>query len=187
MAADIVGSSGFSEFTWPFLEEVRCGSSNYGYTTTGFLNSTGCAGFFDTQTCALYDGDKSVPPDVDYFAWPDRWFAKDIIDTINSGVHIINHLGDGDYAQGLGINTATYDLSKKLTNTDYFFAYSQSCMSGGFDNPGCFAQGITAGAGAGAVGAVMNARNGWFIYGGSLDSPSQRFNRMFWDTFWAVE
>jgi hypothetical protein len=74
-----------------------------------------------------------------------------------------------------------------LTNTDYFFAYSQGCMAGGFD------QGHSGNSEAisehfvytehGAFAVIMNARYGWYSPG-TTHGPSQYFDYEFFDAIY---
>ncbi len=75
--------------------------------------------------------------------------------------------------------TLTYPPMASLHHDRYFFAYSQGCMAGWFDEPDCFAEVITT-MEKGAFAVIMNARYGWGS-NNSTDGPSQRFNRYFWD------
>ncbi|MDD5454762.1 MAG: C25 family cysteine peptidase [Candidatus Ratteibacteria bacterium] len=150
-----------------YMEEIRLGSDANGYTTIGFENSL-YADFFDTYT--LYD---------DYYNYIS---TQDLIDAFNSGAHIINHLGHGEWCcMCYYIPFCTYEL-QSLTNTDYSFVYSQTCEAGRFDDySDCFAEVVTT-MQYGAFAAIMNARYGWYDPGGT-DGASQCYHREFWDAF----
>ena len=186
MLGEQLGFGEPSEYATESMEQIRLGSNADGYTTMGFKNSN-----FETHT--LYEDINDCPPNWYY---PPGWDRSKLIDIMNSGVHILNHLGHANYIYDMKLyspNTLGYhpsDLSS-LTNTDYFFVYSQGCMSGGFDDPvdpdynpngdRCFAEAITT-MDKGAFAVVMNAREGWGAWN-STDSASQRYNRHFWDAF----
>jgi len=91
---------------------------------------------------------------------------------------MFNHLGHG--YPWYDMKLENYDLSS-LTNTDYFFVYSQACYPGAFNfqNPHCFAEAITS-MEHGAFAVIMNSHFGLGA-SYSTDGPSQRFDREFWD------
>jgi hypothetical protein len=95
---------------------------------------------------------------------------------MNSGVHVLNHLGHANFTYDMKLITG--DLPA-LTNTDYFFLYSQGCDPGGFDAAQCFGEVITTMA-HGAFAAVLNAREG-LSRSNSTAGPSQYYDREFWD------
>ncbi|MBN2269586.1 MAG: hypothetical protein JXN61_03175 [Sedimentisphaerales bacterium] len=173
MVGEYLGFGGVSDYAKDSLEQIRLGGDYDGYFTYGFenhpqpnfwgFNTVGCLP--DNPTCCwpLYDKD---------YDWPE----EDLICLMNEGIHIFNHLGHANFTYSMKLDTS--DLSR-LTNTDYFFIYSQSCQPGGFDTPDCFAEVITS-MEHGAFAVVMNARYG---YGTSYstDGPSHRYARQFWD------
>ncbi|MDP8247207.1 MAG: C25 family cysteine peptidase [Candidatus Tritonobacter lacicola] len=157
MVGEHLGFGGDSEYAKPSMEEIRLGSSAHGYVTKGFAEDA----FFETSK--LYDQDGT-------------WAKSQLISIINEGIHVLNHLGHAGYTYDMKLNTS--DLPS-LTNTDYFFAYSQGCMPGGFDTSNCFAEVVTT-MEHGAFAAVLNARYGWGTYN-STAGPSQYYDREFWD------
>ena len=157
LVGEHLGFGGDSEYAKPSMEEIRIGSSAHGYTTKGFAEDE----FFQTST--LYDADGT-------------WSKSQLISIINSGAHILNHLGHANYTYDMKLYTS--DLSS-LTNTDYFFGYSQGCNPGGFDTSNCFAEVVTT-MEHGAFAVVLNARYGWGTYN-STAGPSQYYDREFWD------
>ena len=66
-----------------------------------------------------------------------------------------------------------------LTNTDYFFIYSDGCEAGWFDGKDCVAEAFTTGSAYGAFAVIMNARTGWAM--GRVATTAARFHRWFWD------
>ncbi len=157
----------------PYMEQIRLGGDYDGYFTCGFENHLQTH-FIDFNTVGCLPGSPSC-------CWPlydkdSTWEISKLLDLMNGGIHIFNHLGHANYTSDMKLDTS--DLSI-LTNTDYFFVYSQGCMPGGFDTSNCFTEVITS-MEHGAFAAVMNARFGWYRNDGT-DGPSQRFNRQFWD------
>jgi hypothetical protein len=158
MLGEYLGFGGISDYAGPMMDQCVDGSSADGYTTVGIPS--------DRFTIArLYDENG-------------EWTASQWASYVNSGQHILNHLGHGntDYA----MKTYNSDVLSLLTNTDLCFIYSQTCLAGHFDGTECWAETITIKTNYGAFAAVMNARYGWGS-GYSTDGPSQRFNREFWD------
>ena len=110
----------------------------------------------------------------------DIWPKETMFDFLNNDTHIVNHLGHAWYDMNLKLKI---DDVCSLTNNDYFFVYSQGCMSGGFDNPegyDCIAEYFTVKTNHGAFAGIWNARNGWYQEYGT-DGSSQRYHRQFWD------
>lgn len=158
MVGEHLGFGGVAEYAKPSMEEIRLGSSAHGYTTVGFVSSP-----FFSNLPTLYDADGT-------------WSKSQLISAMNSGSQVFNHLGHANYTYDMKLYTS--DLTS-LTNTNYFFAYSQGCMPGGFDTSNCFAEVITT-MEHGAFAVVMNARYGWGMYN-STAGPSQYYDREFWD------
>jgi hypothetical protein len=151
--------------TWggDYMDELINGSSANGYNTTGIPS--------DEYTIdKLYDRD-----------WPGHdWPKEEIINRINDNVHIINHLGHSAYNYNMKMESSDADA---LTNTRYFFAYSQGCDNGGFDNPfgtDCIAEHFTVKTDHGAFAVIANARYGWGETGGT-DGANQCYHREFID------
>lgn len=158
MLGEHLGFGGVSEYATQSMEEIRLGSCAHDYCTDGFAASD----FFAVST--LYDGPN--------YTWP----KNDLVAIMNSGVHILNHLGHANYTYDMKLSTS--DLPS-LSNVDPFFLYSQGCMPGGFDTADCFGEVLTT-MEKGAFAAVLNARYGWGQYS-STAGPSQYYNREFWD------
>ncbi|MHC4498975.1 MAG: C25 family cysteine peptidase, partial [Planctomycetota bacterium] len=176
MVGEWLGFGGVAEYAKDAMEQIRLGGEYDGYFTCGFENH-GQPKFIDfiTVDCLpedpcccwpLYDADH------EYNDWP----KSDLLCLMSGGVHVFNHLGHANYTYAMKLYTS--DLAS-LTNTDYFFIYSQGCMPGGFDTTNCFAEVITS-MEEGAFAVVMNARYGWGTFN-STDGPSHRFGRQFWD------
>ncbi|MCG2712961.1 MAG: C25 family cysteine peptidase [Candidatus Omnitrophica bacterium] len=150
-----------------YMDEIKNGTSANGYTTRGMAN-TGCFSFD-----LLYDK-ISV------------WATATLVTKLNAGIHVLNHLGHASNTL-LGKTFSNTDADG-LTNTDYFFGYSQGCYSGAFDNcnsyggyetSDCILEHFVTEAN-GAFAFIGNSRYGWGSEG-STDGPSQHFHREFWD------
>ncbi len=106
------------------------------------------------------------------------WPTSEIISRINSGRHIINHLGHGYNNQAMKMYNST--VANNLTNNDLAFVYTQACLCGHFDNTDCWAEYMSIKTNHAAFALVANSRYGWGAEY-STDGPSQRYNRQFWD------
>ncbi|MFH2054926.1 MAG: C25 family cysteine peptidase [bacterium] len=155
---EYLGFGGDAEYAHMYLNEMVDGSSMHGYTTVGIPSDV-----FDIDS--LYEFN---------YNWP----QADLVAEINSGLHILNHLGHGapDYAMKL----YNSDLLSDLTNTDHCFVYSQTCSAGHMDGTTCWAETANVKIDAGAFAVIMNARYGFGEFN-STDGASQRYNREFWD------
>lgn len=161
MVGEHLGFGGVAEYANNYLDELVDGSTNHGYATTGIPSDV-----FTVDK--LYDYD-----------WPGNdWPKSELVSRINSGKHIINHLGHGspDYAMKL----YNSDVSSDITNTDLSFVYSQTCLAGHLDGTDCWAEYMNIKIDYGAFAVVMNARYGFGEFS-STDGASERFNREFWD------
>lgn len=147
--------------TWGgnYMDQMINGST-VNYNTIGIPSSV-----YNIET--LYDRD-----------WVNNdWPKSEVINQINSGSKIINHLGHSSYNYNMKLDN---DDVSSLTNSNPNFIYSQGCMAGGFDNGDCIAEYFTVKTDYAAFGVIMNARYGWGVKGGT-DGASQRFHRQFWD------
>jgi hypothetical protein len=172
MLGEYLGFGGVSEYATEMMEQIRLGGNYDNYFTYGFENHIQPY-FIDFNTQGVLPADCCWPL---YDAPGYSWSKEELICLMNGGVHIFNHLGHANYTYDMKLNTS--DLGS-LTNTDYFFVYSQGCEPGWFDLPDCFAEVLTS-MEHGAFAVIMNARYGWGTpY--STNGPSQRYNRQFWD------
>ncbi|MEM7263764.1 MAG: C25 family cysteine peptidase, partial [Planctomycetota bacterium] len=167
LTGEFLGFGGDYDFGATLSEAIRTGSTDF-IDSVGFENSP-LSEFF--QVSVLYDRDS-------------RWTARVLERQLEDGVHIVNHVGHADISNVLKFRNREIDA---LDHGDYFFAYSQSCYAGAFDNERT--DGSTADdsvvehfvtGSAGAVAFVANSRRGWASHD-VADGPSQRFNRVFWD------
>ncbi|MBI4845429.1 MAG: hypothetical protein HY810_03015 [Candidatus Omnitrophica bacterium] len=152
----------------PYMLEIQNGSSANGYTTVGMNGS----GFFNFSS--LYEQD-----------W--AWTTNNLINKMNSNIHILNHLGHANNT--VFSKTFSTTDADALTNTKYFLCFTQGCYSGAFDNRTTATSTYETldsvlehlvVASAGAFACIGNSRYGWYA-SGSTDGPSQRFHREFWD------
>jgi hypothetical protein len=175
MVGEYLGFGGVSDYATDSMEQIRTGGTFDGYYTCGFEENNQPA-FIDFNTIGNMPG---VDPccfwplyDAPGYDWPtDRLTCL-----MNGGIHVFNHLGHTNETYCMKLYTS--DLPA-LSNTDYFFVYSQGCYPGAFDTTNCFAEVLTT-MSHGAFGAIMNARYGWGM-SNSTDGPSERFARQFWD------
>jgi len=156
-----MGWEGIAEFAGNYMDEIIDGSTAYGYGTMGVPSSTYIVDY-------LYDRDSPG----------ENWPVSELIERINSGVHIINHLGHGIEKETMKLEVVP--IMYQLTNTDYCFVYSQACLVGHFDGPDCWAEYLNVKSDHGAFALITNSREGWGVHN-STDGPSQRYQREFWD------
>jgi len=162
LVGEYMGDHGIATWGGNYMDQLIDECTDDGYTTVGIPSDV-----YNIDT--LYDRD-----------WQDNnWPKSEIMNRINSGVHIINHLGHSNYEYNLKMH---YEDLYDFTNTDLCFVYSQGCMSGGFDNIyyDSIAEHFTVKIDSGAFAGIWNARYGWF-WSNSTDGDSQRFHRQFWD------
>jgi len=166
LVGENLGFGGESEWGGNCMDELKDSLYNDGYFTIGIPTIQ-----YDVDE--LYDRD-----------WPGQdWPKVEMKNRINAGKHFINHLGHG--SQGYGLKMYNSDVSS-LTNTDYCFIYSQTCLAGHFDDYECFAEYMTIKYMNAAFAIVMNARYGWGEYN-STDGPSHRFHREFVDAIYGED
>jgi hypothetical protein len=150
-------------------DEIVTGSEDYGFS------SAGIPGGFTVST--LYDRDSGT------------WSSGVIAPILNSGVHLVNHLGHTNLHSVMRLPVA--DLWR-LTNVSSggmpFICYSQGCYPASFDNRDdtgayhagdCIAEEMVTGP-EGAVAFIGNTRLGWSAPG-STCGVSQFFDRQFFD------
>jgi len=159
--------------TWggDYKDEIKDGASTHGYTTVGFPAS------WSVDT--LYERDTD-------------WNKDDLMQRINNGLHVINHLGHANLQE---VMKMSYWHVDDLTNSMYFLGYSQGCYAGSFDNRhsdgnimnfDCVVEhfvvdnNASIGNPVGAFAFIANSRYGWGVKG-STNGASQRFDRQFWD------
>ncbi|TKJ40463.1 hypothetical protein CEE37_09120 [candidate division LCP-89 bacterium B3_LCP] len=157
-------------------EEIRLGSSMWGYTTVGFPPN------FNVDV--LYDM---------YSVWSPM---DDLIPALNDGLHMVNHLGHCNVTYSMkltnGVVTDEY-LTNNGINHNFYIPYSQGCYNGSFDNRttnytysiDCIAEEFTT-IQNGAVAYLCNSRYGWGSYS-STGGPSQYYDRQYYDAIFSEE
>lgn len=162
LAGEYMGDHGIASWAGNYMDQLIDECTDDGYTTTGIPSDE-----YTIET--LYDRD-----------WPgNNWPKSEIMNRIDEGLHVINHLGHSSYDYNMKMD---YEDVYDFTNTDLCFIYSQGCMAGGFDYSyyDCFAEHATVKIEYGPFAGIWNARYGWF-WSDSTDGDSQRFHRQFWD------
>jgi hypothetical protein len=103
--------------TWggDYKNEIRYGSSSWGFTTAGVPS-----GF---STPVLYDSEAG------------SWNVSDVLPILNGGINLVNHCGHSNLYSVMRL--ATWDVAS-LTNdgvtAGFFVCYSQGCYAASFDN-----------------------------------------------------
>jgi hypothetical protein len=160
LVGEYLGNYGIASWGGNYLDQLINGSDDDGYTTVGISAN-------DYNITTLYDRD-----------WPGHdWPKSEILNRIDKGIHIINHLGHSNYYYNMKMGLSDIQSQKNEKNC---FIYSQGCMAGGFDNKDCIAEYFSVKTNYSAFAVIMNARYGWF-WSYSTDGDSQRFHREFWD------
>jgi len=157
MAGEYMGDYGIASFGGNYLDQLIDSSDADGYETVGIPPDK----YIITK---LYD---RISP----------WYATDIMNVINGGVHFINHLGHSNWEYNMKM---VIEDVESLANDKYCFIYSQGCYSGAFDYEDCIAEYHTVKTKHSAFAVIMNARYGFF-WSFSTDGDSQRYHREFWD------
>ena len=103
------------------------------------------------------------------------WTKTDLINEMDAGVQMINHLGHANQDYVMKLDSSDVDA---LTNSKLFFVYTQGCYSGAFDMGDCIAEHFTIKTTHAAFAGVLNARYGWYIPG-SANGLSQMYHRSF--------
>lgn len=111
------------------------------------------------------------------------WYASEMIARINSGFHIIDHLGHS--GPGYAMRTDTSMLVQQLENMDYCFIYAEGCSAGQFDLTDCWGEYVTTKLPSGAFGCIANCRLG--LGARSTAHPVHVFNREFWDAVYRAD
>jgi len=161
-----------------YKEEIRLGSSSWGYTTMGFPAQ------FDVDT--LYDR-----PGY-------HWSAMaELLPRLNQGPQLINHLGHANNTYALKFNGSQVtdnNMTNDGINHNYYIIYSQGCYCNSWDNrtPDFIITGSDAIAETwttiqnGAVCFIGNTRYGWGSYS-NTNGSSQYYDREFFDAIFNEE
>ena len=161
------GSLGFEATSKDYLEEIRLGTDTYRNFT----------GFEEWNTNHL---DKQINTDEKLYHQDLGPNYKDDFETsaLNDEAAIINHLDHTDVSVPLSLSN--WD---DIYNTKPFFAYSQGCLSGRYQDgaSGC-EQLICDNFERNAFGLVQNTGYG-YASGSTTDGASQHIMAYFWDYF----
>jgi hypothetical protein len=157
--------------TWggDYKDEIRYGSSNWGFTTAGVPS-----GF---STPVLYDSEAG------------SWGVNDVLSILNGGINLVNHCGHSNLYSVMRLATGNVaSLTNDGVSAGFFICYSQGCYAASFDNrdetgtiraDDCIAEELVTDA-HGAVAFIGNTRFGWDAPG-STCGVSQFFDRQFFD------
>ncbi len=151
---------GWTSWGGDYKDEVRNGSSNYGYTTIGF------PGNWNVET--LYDRNST-------------WTVPQLFAELNSGFHFVNHLGHANVEYALKASRSQItdaNLTNDGVDHTYYLVYTQGCLCGAFEQTSITEQWTTIDNGAFAF--ISNSRYGWGS-SSNTNGPSQRFDRQFFD------
>jgi len=109
------------------------------------------------------------------------WDKTELIAGINQGKSFIHHLGHSnvDYMLRLYTSDVTNQKFSQVNGVihNYTLVYTQGCICGAFDQPGCIAEKAIS-IDNFAVAGVFNSRYGWFNQG-TTDGPSEHLEREF--------
>ncbi len=154
-----------------YKEEIRQGSSNWGYTTAGFPP--------ECNVSTLYDKDGS-------------WTAMgDLLPLLNGGLNLINHLGHANVLEVMKFDDTDItdvNCTNNGINHGFYIIYTQGCYCNSFDNrttsPGVYTSDAISEKFTttqnGAVAFIGNTRYGWGS-GSNTNGPSQYYDRQFFD------
>ena len=170
--AVMVGELLWDDPTWggDYKDEIKDGSSSWGYTTAGFPPTMNVGTLYDRD----YGGGE----------WPKSVLIADM----ETGMNIVNHLGhcgNDWFMRMTAADIPSFDNDGTVHSLN--FVYTQGCYGGSFDNrtssggygSDCFSERF-AGDDDGAVAIVSNTRYGWGAHS-STNGSSQYFDREFFD------
>jgi hypothetical protein len=149
-----------------------------GYAMDEMVNSSDAHGFL---TYAFPEDQYTISKLYDVTHTPvNYWYPSEMFAWLNSGVHIVDHLGHS--APHYSMRTDTLDLRLNLHNNQYFFVYAEGCSAGSFDTQDCWAEYMTTVLPTGAFGCIANSRYG--LGARSTMHPVHIYNREFWDAIY---
>jgi len=165
---------GWPIWAWEYKEEVRTGSSSWGFTTAPFPA--------DWEVRTLYE--------VPGYSWSG---LGDLLPRLNLGPLYVNHLGHADVTYMMQIYNSQISNANVTNNGidhNFYLIYSQGCYCGSFDNrttggsytEDCISEKFTTLIN-GAVATITNSRYGW----GDLTTTqgsSQYYDKQFFDAVW---
>jgi hypothetical protein len=147
------------------MDDIKDGSSNCGYTTTGYPSG------YDNAT--LYERDGA-------------WDKYDLLALMNDGYPTTHHLGHSNTTYNMKLeNPDTQYFTNDGVTSSYMFNYSQGCYAGDFDNSStdCIVEALVNDDHASAA-FIACSRYGWYSPGTSC-GPSQHFERQLVDARYA--
>ncbi len=166
IVSEIETAGFFGEYLWEetwggmYMEEIRLGADTWGYTTAGVP--------FNWNTVNHYEMDGG------------SWGSDDYINLMNSGNHMMHHLGHSN--SGFNAKVYTSDVpsftANGVTHT-HNFGYSQGCMAGEFDNADCIHE-MFVNSSSGFVAWIGNTRYGYGVHY-TTNGSSQYYHRQFVD------
>jgi hypothetical protein len=167
LAGEQLTFGGWGEYGGYAMDEMVDYSDAHGFMTYAFPED-------------IYNIDKLY----DFLIQPNNyWPASEMIARINSGYHIIDHLGHS--GPGYAMRTDTAMLRVQLNNTEYGFIYAEGCSAGKFDVTDCWGEYVTTILPDGAFACIANARLG--LGSRSTRHPVHVFNREFWDAIYSAD
>jgi PKD repeat protein len=159
-------------------EKVWNGPGGYG---AGYVER--CIGHntdYDQDTHGIPADDFSI---IELYERDINWTQSDLIEKINEGVSIINHVGHGSSLTAMKLNIFTVESLENEGKYNLF--YTQACHSGQLEaQDECFAERWVNTQKAGGFAAIMNTGYG---YGGvsDYDGPDNRYAREFFDALFS--
>jgi Peptidase family C25/Propeptide_C25/Dockerin type I domain len=167
LAGEQLRFGGLGEYGGYAMDEMDGYSDSHGFLTYGFSDD-------------VYNIDKLY----DVLIHPNNyWPGSAIISLINSGYHIVDHLGHS--GPGYAMRTDTSMLRYQLSNTDYCFIYAEGCSAGQFDLTDCWGEYVTTKLSTGGFGCIANSRLG--LGSRSTAHPVHVFDREFWDAIYSAD
>lgn len=164
---------GWTPWGMHYMEEVRLGSSNHGYTTVGIPDHIECE--------TLYDHDS-------------YWSTSTLYSMLNEGRNLVGHLGHCNVHYNIKFYTpdvTNTNFTNNGINHNFYVLYTQGCYCNSFDNrddsnyhyqEDCIAEQWTL-LENGPVCYVGNTRYGWGD-GSGTNGPSQHLHREFYDALY---
>ncbi len=165
---------GWTPWGKDYMEEIRLGSTNWGYTTVGIPDQ------INVET--LYDKDAN-------------WSAGQLFNKLNSGQNLVFHLGHANvnYVMKFYNNSVTDgNFTNNGVNHGYYIINTQGCYCNSFDNRSTEGQTLSYDAVSekltdlanGPVCFIGNTRYGWGS-GQDTNGASQHLQREFNDAIYA--
>ncbi len=119
---------------------------------------------------------------IELYERDSSWTKQELIQAINDGVGIINHVGHGSYSAAMKLYFS--DILTLENEGKYSLLYSQACHSGQVEKQDCFAEEWVTAEKKGGFAAIMNSGVG---YGGTInyDGADNRYAREFFDALFS--